>query len=161
MSAPPPLSKRTLLTRQLWIMIFITMASLSRLLWGHHICHNGFPLDLDDLKNTWSRHRSFLYACDRSPGIHFLKLGIEIPNLKRNAWSAKMDFKIPSPGVQLRVRRISTLTTSVRKTIPIRHMLSSKFNEHAFIYCFLSLSKMRCPILTNVFRAYLIDNPFL
>ena len=44
-------------------------------------CHNGFPLDLDDLKNKWSRHRSFLYGCDRSPGIHVLKLGTEIPNL--------------------------------------------------------------------------------
>ena len=32
-------------------------------------------------KIKWSRHRSFLYECDRSPGVHVLKLGIEIPNL--------------------------------------------------------------------------------
>ena len=42
-------------------------------------CHNGFPLNLDDHKIKWSRHRSFLYRCDRSPGIQFLKLwGSEI-----------------------------------------------------------------------------------
>ena len=28
----------------------------------------------------WSRHRSFLYGCDRSPGAYVLKLGTEIPN---------------------------------------------------------------------------------
>ena len=56
-------------------------------------CHNGFPLDLDDLKNKWSRHQSFLYGCDRSPGMHVLKLGIEIPNLKQNDWSAKLIWK--------------------------------------------------------------------
>ena len=44
----------------------------------------GFPLDLNDLKNKWSRHRSFLYGCDRSPEMHVLKLGIEIPNLKQH-----------------------------------------------------------------------------
>ena len=43
-------------------------------------CHNGFPLDLDDHKNKWSRHRYFLYGCDRPPGMHILKLGIENPN---------------------------------------------------------------------------------
>ena len=41
-------------------------------------------------KNKWSRHRSFLYRCDRSLGMHVLKLGIEIPNLKRNDWSTKL-----------------------------------------------------------------------
>ena len=46
------------------------------------ICHNGFLLDWDDHKIKWSPHRSFLYECDRSPGVHVLKLGIEIPNLK-------------------------------------------------------------------------------
>ena len=46
----------------------------------HKACHNCFPLDLDDHKNKWSRHRSFLYGCDRSPGVHVLKLGTEIPN---------------------------------------------------------------------------------
>ena len=46
------------------------------------LCHNGFPLDLDDHKNEWSHHRSFLYGCDRLSGVHVLKLGIEIPNLK-------------------------------------------------------------------------------
>ena len=52
-------------------------------------CHNGFSLDLDDHKNKWSRHRSFLYGCDQSPGIHVFKLGIEIPNLKQSNWSTK------------------------------------------------------------------------
>ena len=50
-------------------------------------CHNGFLLDLDDHKNKLSHHRSFLYECDRSPGMHVLKLGTEIPNLKQNDWS--------------------------------------------------------------------------
>ena len=43
---------------------------------------NGFPFDLDDHKNNWSRHRSFYYGCDQSPKVHVIKLGIEIPNLK-------------------------------------------------------------------------------
>ena len=47
------------------------------------MCHNGFPPRLGRLpKIKWSRHRSFLYGCNRSPGTHVLKLGIEIPNLK-------------------------------------------------------------------------------
>ena len=33
-------------------------------------------------KIKWSRHRSFLYGCDRSLGVHVLKIGIEIPNLR-------------------------------------------------------------------------------
>ena len=33
-------------------------------------------------KIKWSRHRSFLYGCDRSPEIHVFKLGTKIPNLK-------------------------------------------------------------------------------
>ena len=45
------------------------------------ICHNGFPPRLGRLKTIqWSRHRSFLYGCDRSPETHVLKLGTEIPN---------------------------------------------------------------------------------
>ena len=37
--------------------------------------------DLDDHEHKkWSRHRSFLYRCDRSPGAYVLKLGTEIPN---------------------------------------------------------------------------------
>ena len=28
-------------------------------------------------KIKWSRHRSILYGCDRSPGVHVLKLGFE------------------------------------------------------------------------------------
>ena len=36
-----------------------------------------FPLDLDDYKIKWSRHRSFLYWCDRSPEMHILKLGVD------------------------------------------------------------------------------------
>ena len=53
-------------------------------------CHNGFPLDLDDQKIKWNRHRSFLYGCDRSPEILVLELGIEIPNLKQYNWPTKM-----------------------------------------------------------------------
>ena len=48
------------------------------------MCHNGFPLNLDDYKNKWSRHRSFLYGCDGSPELRIFKLGIEIPNLNTN-----------------------------------------------------------------------------
>ena len=53
-------------------------------------CHNDFLLDLDDHKNKLSRHRSFLYGCDRSPEMYVLKLRIEIPNLKQNDWSTKL-----------------------------------------------------------------------
>ena len=56
-------------------------------------CHNGFSLDLDDHKNKWSRHRSFLYEYDRSLGMRALKLGIEISNLKQNDWSTKLIWK--------------------------------------------------------------------
>ena len=35
-------------------------------------------------KIQWSRHQSFLYGCDRSPEAYVLKLGTEIPNLKRH-----------------------------------------------------------------------------
>ena len=47
-------------------------------------CHNGFPLDLDDYKNNWSRHRTFPYGCDRLPEMRIFKPGIEIPNLDAN-----------------------------------------------------------------------------
>ena len=43
----------------------------------------------------------------------------------------------------------------------IRHMLSSKIYEHAFIYYFLSRPKMGSPILTHVFRDYLMDGHLL
>ena len=33
-------------------------------------------------KIKWSRHRSFLYGCDRSPEIYVLESETEIPNLK-------------------------------------------------------------------------------
>ena len=58
-----------------------------------NICHNGFPLDLDDHKNKWSCHRSFLYECDRPPEMRVLKLGTDI------------DLEIKSSGVQLHVRK--------------------------------------------------------
>ena len=61
-------------------------------LWINY-CHNDFVLDLDDHKNKWSRHRSFLYGCDRSPGIHVLKLGTEILNLKQHDWSTELIWK--------------------------------------------------------------------
>ena len=44
--------------------------------WSRQAVRNLFPLDLDDHENKWSRHRSFLYGCDRSPEIQFLKLGV-------------------------------------------------------------------------------------
>ena len=48
---------------------------------SHKICHNGFYARLGRPQTLkWSRHRSFLYRCDRSPGMHILKLGTEIPN---------------------------------------------------------------------------------
>ena len=43
-------------------------------------------------KIKWSRHRSFLYGCDRSPEIHVLKLGTKISNLKQHNWSTKKRF---------------------------------------------------------------------
>ena len=47
------------------------------------LCHNDFPPRLGRPQIIqWSRHRSFLYGCDRSPEVHVLKLGIEIPNLR-------------------------------------------------------------------------------
>ena len=52
--------------------------------------HNGFSLNMDNHKNKKSRHRSFLYGCDRSSGVHVLKLGIEIPNLKQHNWSTEL-----------------------------------------------------------------------
>ena len=52
-------------------------------------CHNGFPFDLNDHKNKWSHHRSFLYGYDRPPEMHVLKLGTEILNLNHD-WSAKL-----------------------------------------------------------------------
>ena len=81
----------------LYIIVFI--------LYVYYSCHNGFLLDLDDHKNKWSRHRSFLYGCDRSPEMYVLKLGIEIPNLKQHNWSTETDLEILSLGVQLRVRK--------------------------------------------------------
>ena len=50
-----------------------------------------------------------------------------------------MVLRTLSPGVQLRVRKDWHSRDARSKTVPIRHMLSSKFNEHAFIY--LSLTK--------------------
>ena len=41
-------------------------------------------------KIKWSRHRSFLYGCDRSLEVCVIKLGIEIPNLKQHDWIAKL-----------------------------------------------------------------------
>ena len=52
--------------------------------WSRQAVITIFPLDLDDHKNKWSRHRSFLYGCDRSPRMRDFKLGIEIPNLKQH-----------------------------------------------------------------------------
>ena len=44
-----------------------------------------FRLTWMTTKIKWSRHRSFLYECDRSPGMHVLKLEIEISNLKQHS----------------------------------------------------------------------------
>ena len=44
-------------------------------------------------KIKWSRHRSFLYECDRLPGMRVLKLGIEIPNLKQHNWFTELIWK--------------------------------------------------------------------
>ena len=68
-------------------------------------CHNGFPLDLDDHKNKWSRHRSFLYECDRPSGMHVLKLRIQKSKFKTNGLVRNNDLEILSSGVRLRVRK--------------------------------------------------------
>ena len=100
-------------------------------------CHNGFPLDLDDHKNKWSRHRSFLYGCDRSPGMHVLKLGTKIPNIKQNDWSTikVWDFWVREFGYVW--GRTSTLTTPVRKRYQLDTYCLLKSNGHAFIYLIL------------------------
>ena len=49
-------------------------------------------------KIKWSRHRSFLYGCDRSPGVNVLKLGIRIPNLKQHNWYIKIGLRILKSG---------------------------------------------------------------
>ena len=67
--------------------------------------HNAFSLDLDDHKNEWSRHRSFLYGCDRSLEIRILKLGIKIPNLNTNQLVYDIGLEILSPEVKLCVRK--------------------------------------------------------
>ena len=41
----------------------------------------------------------------QSPGVHAIKLGIVIPNLKQNDWSCGNDLEILSPGVRLRMRK--------------------------------------------------------
>ena len=46
--------------------------------------------DLDDHKNKWNCHRSYLYECDRSSGMHGLKLGIKIANFKQHNWSTEL-----------------------------------------------------------------------
>ena len=56
-------------------------------------CHNSFSLDLDHHKNKWSHHRSILYGCDRSPEMHALKIGTEIPNLKQHNWYMELIWK--------------------------------------------------------------------
>ena len=68
-------------------------------------CHNSFSLDLDDHKNEWSRHRSFLYGCDRSPEIQFLKLRIQKSKFKTNRLIRNNDLEILSPGIRLRVKK--------------------------------------------------------
>ena len=53
----------------------------------------------------WSRLRSFLYGCDRSPEIRILKLGTGISNLNTNYLVYKIGLEILSSGVRLRVRK--------------------------------------------------------
>ena len=55
-------------------------------------------------KIEWSRHRSFLYGCDRSPRIHVFKLRIEIPNLN-DITSPRQRFEILSSGVRICMRK--------------------------------------------------------
>ena len=58
-----------------------------------------FRHDLVDHKNKYGVATDlFLYRCDRSPGVHVLKLGIEIPNLKQHNWSTKIVLRILKSG---------------------------------------------------------------
>ena len=56
-------------------------------------------------QNKWSRNRSFLYECDQSLGIHYLKLRIQKSKFKTNGLVRNNDLEILSPGVRLRVRK--------------------------------------------------------
>ena len=76
-----------------------------------HTNHNGrqhmtkYWFDLDDQKNKWSRHRSFLYRCDWSPGIQFPKLSIRKSQFKKNGLVRNNDLEILRSGVRLHVRK--------------------------------------------------------
>ena len=63
----------------------------------------------------WSRHRSFLYGCDRSPEMRVLKLRFKIPNFKTRRLIYKIDLEIQVRECNYAWGRISTLTTPVRK----------------------------------------------
>ena len=85
-----------------WLNIRLTLFGSQ---WSRQAIITGFSLDLDNHKNKCSHHRSFLHECDRSPEMHVLKLGIEIPNFKKKWLVYEIDLKILSPGVQLCVRK--------------------------------------------------------
>ena len=48
--------------------------------WSHQAVITVFRSTWMTSKIKWSRHRPFLYRCDRSPEARVSKLGIEIPN---------------------------------------------------------------------------------
>ena len=109
------------------------------------VFHNGFPLDLDDHKNKWSRHRPFLFGCDRSPGMHVLKLGTEIPNQEQHNWFTKW-FRNSKLGSTITREEGLAPHDARSRTVPIRHMLSSK------LACFHLpiLIDMICTILLRI-----------
>ena len=53
-----------------------------------------------------------------------------------------IDLEILSPRVQLHVRKDYHPHDARSKTVPIRHVLSSKFNEYVFIYLVLNKNEM-------------------
>ena len=94
-------------------------------------------------RSTWNSKNKkgvatnlFLFWCDRSPGMHVLKLGIEIPNLKQHNWSTELIWKFQVREYNYMWGRISTPTTPVRKRYQLDTYCLLNSNEHAFIYLF-------------------------
>ena len=100
-------------------------------------CHNDFSLDLDDHKNKWSRHRSFLYGRDRSPGMHVFKLRTEIPNQERHYWST----------TKVRDSKFGSTITCEEGLAPSRRPFGNGTNQTHII--FLIQKSMLLPIYFN------------
>ena len=96
--------------------------------------HNSFPPRLRmTTKIKWNRHRSFLYGCDRSPEVHVLKLGIEIPNLY-NITGLQKWFESSESGSAVTCEEGLAPSQCPFENGTKYALLSSKYSEHAFIY---------------------------